>query len=173
MIKCAYWKSRRCYCQWKKPLIVFVGSLGWNFVLYLLFKKARSKAARNKWYTSESPISSLVGRVRNILPTWWIVPINRNPWRCEKLWSCSGGSSWRSNVWSFMVWSRWPVRLGYFTSWCWIYFWPGNSSLYHQGCASLSLPGFFSLVLFSFDLFQVIMVKLPLKFVLYNFVYLV
>lgn len=37
------------------------------------------------------------------------------------------GSAWRTNVWSLMVWSRWPLWVGNISTWCWLYVWTGYS----------------------------------------------
>lgn len=68
----------------------------------------------------------LVGWIRNILSAWWFVSIHWNPWQYTEFWSCSRSSSWRSHVWSLMVWPRWSMWVGDFSQRCWIYLWSGN-----------------------------------------------
>jgi len=68
----------------------------------------------------------LPGWIRNILFAWWTVTFNWDPWQHKELWSCSRGSSWRAYVWSTVVWPRWQMWLGDFSSWCWIYLWSGK-----------------------------------------------
>ena len=41
--------------------------------------------------------------------------------------SAQVGSTWRSNVRSLVVWSRWSLWVGNISSWCWIYIWTGYS----------------------------------------------
>lgn len=70
-----------------------------------------------------------LGRVRNILLAWWIIAIHWDPRQHPQLWPRPRSSSRRSNVWSSVVWSRWSVWLGYFSSWCWLYLRTGTLTI--------------------------------------------
>ena len=37
------------------------------------------------------------------------------------------GTTWRTNVWSLVVWSGWSVWVGNISTWSWLYVWTGHS----------------------------------------------
>ena len=64
--------------------------------------------------------------ISDILSTWRPITIYRHSGSCSVYWPRTGGASRGSHVWFTLVRPRWPMWVGYFTSWGWIYVWTGH-----------------------------------------------
>jgi hypothetical protein len=68
------------------------------------------------------------GRIRDILFAWRVIAEHRFIGSHSRPRPSARGPSRRPDVWSSMVRPWWPMRMGHFTSRCWLHFWPGKSA---------------------------------------------